>query len=623
MTVRSAEGIWDRVEPLLHAVERPARYANGEWNSRRDPQAGYRVALVYPDTYELGMANQALGILYERLGGLDDVAAERCFVPWKDMADAMREASVPLFTLESAIPVAECDMVGITLPYELTCTNVLEILDLAGIPLRAADRSEGDPLVVGGGPCAYNPEPLAPFFDAILVGEGEEAASEIVAAHRASRERGASREEVVSALSAVPGVYVPSLYAEIRDAAGRFAGVEPSTGAPSVIEKRVVADLDEVPGPRCPIVPYVDVIHDRATVEILRGCTRGCRFCQAGMVYRPVRERSADAIVRDTLTTLACTGYEEVSLTSLSSADHSQIDEVARRLKRRLEGRAVTISLPSSRVDSFGVGLARQIATGRKGTLTFAPEAATQRLRDVINKNVTEEDLLDTVRQVVEEGWRKIKLYFMIGLPSETDEDVIEIGRVIGDVLDTARQAVPARERGGLRVNVSVATFVPKSHTPFQWEPQLNLSEVERRQAILRDSIPRKGVQLSWHGSETSFLEGVIARGGREIADVIERVWRNGGRFAAWTEEFDFQAWMDAFAQEGLDPEILAGEVRGVDEALPWDHISAGLSREFLVRERDRALAGTLTEDCAAGPCSSCGVCDGLGVDVLVRGERR
>ncbi len=377
--------LWSRVEPLLARVERPARYIDSEWGASH-ADGDYRVALVYPDVYEVGMANQALQILYERFGALDGVVAERVYVPWIDMADAMRAAGVPLFTLESCSPVSACDLVGITLPYELTYQNILEALDLAGIALRAAERAETDPLVIGGGPCAFNPEPVAPFFDAILIGDGEDAVADIVAAHRSARSAGLSRAETLRALSRVPGVYVPSLY-EPRFGDGVFSGMDVAEGAPKVVRKRVLSDLDAYRSPICTVVPFMDVVHDRVGVEVLRGCARGCRFCQAGMVYRPVRERTADSIVRDATAALACTGYEDVSLTSLSTADHSQLEEVLRRLSRRLEGTGVTISLPSLRVDAFSVQLARLLGGGKKSGLTFAPEAGTQRLRDVINKN--------------------------------------------------------------------------------------------------------------------------------------------------------------------------------------------------------------------------------------------
>ena len=613
--------LWSQVEPLLAHVERPARYIDSEFGALHRPEAGYRAALLYPDTYELGMANQAIAILYERLNGLEDVAAERVYVPWKDMGDAMRAAGVPLFTLESVTAVRSCDLFGITIPYELTCTNICEALDLAGVPLRAVDRSEADPVVLGGGPCAFNPEPVADFFDAILVGEGEDAIVEIVEAHRAAKARDLSRPDTLRALAQVPGVYVPSLYepASVDRSARPLEG----SGAPLQVVKRVVADLGSHRAPVCPVVPFMDVIHDRANVEVLRGCTRGCRFCQAGMVYRPVRERTADAIVRDALEQLRCTGQEELSLTSLSTTDHSEIEEVLRRLSNALRGRAVSVSLPSLRLDSFGIDMARLVAQGNRGGLTFAPEAGTQRLRDVINKNITEDDLLGTVRVAFDEGWRRLKLYFMIGLPTETDDDVRGIGELVSRVLAIAREVTPPAERGSIRIAVSVSTFVPKAHTPFQWEGQLTLSQVQDRQRVLRETMPRKGVELHWHDSEVSFLEGTLARGGRDLSRVIERVWRSAGGFDAWTEVFSLARWMEAFDGEGIDPVTLASSPRDPDSPLPWDHIFSGVAKPYLALERARALAGTLTPDCSFGECTACGVCPSLGVDVVLAGGSR
>lgn len=612
--------LWPKVEPLLAHVERPSRYVDHEWGARTDLEqdGAYRVTLVYPDTYEVGMANQAVQILYARLGGMSGVAVERAYVPWKDMAARMRENEVPLFTLESCVGVGASDLVGITLPHELAYTNVLEVLDLAGIPLRAATRSENDPIVIGGGPCAHNPEPVAPFFDAILVGDGEDAILEIVATHRALRARGASRGEVLEALSGIEGVYVPERYARAEDGTLRAPD-----GAPARIRRRVLADLGAVPTPVCPVVPYADVVHDRANVEVLRGCSRGCRFCQAGMVYRPVRERSADDIVKDALTTLSCTGYEEVSLSSLSTADHSELEDVLRRLARRLEGTAVSVSVPSLRVDSFTLSLARLLGAGARGGLTFAPEAGSQRLRDVINKNVTEEEILGVTERAFAEGWRRVKLYFMIGLPTESDDDVASIGHLVRRVLETARQVTPAAERGSVRVAVSISTFVPKAHTPFQWEPQITVDEVRRRHAIVRDTMPRKGVELSWHDSDTSFVEAVMARGDRRVADAIEAAWRAGAAFDAWSEEFSLARWQAAFGEAGVDARSIASDAWPVTTPLPWAHIDSGLDEAFLVEERERALAAHTTDDCTFGSCTGCGVCDTLGVDVrIARGVR-
>lgn len=615
--------LWARIEPLLRSVERPARYIDREWGARTSADAEYRVALVYPDTYEIGQSNQALAILYDLFNGLDGVAAERAYLPWLDMSQLMRREAVPLFSLETCTSLSEFDLVGITVPYELTYTNILEVLDLGGIPLRAADREECDPLVIGGGPSVYNAEPFAAFFDAILIGEGEESAPRIVEAHRRSRVAGRTRHETLVDMSRVPGVYVPSLYAAGSDASGLFTGLTPLETAPAVVQKAVVKDLDDFPAPTCGVVPFMDVVHDRLAIEILRGCTRGCRFCQAGMVYRPVRERSADAIVRDVARGLACTGYDEVSLTSLSSTDHSTLEAVLRRLDRRLAGSGISISLPSIRVDSFGVEMARLVSRGKKSGLTLAPEAGTQRLRDVINKNVTEDHLLASVRDAFSSGWRRMKLYFMIGLPTETDDDVRGIGELVGRVLRAARDAAPGGARGSVRLSASVSTFVPKAQTPFQWEAQIPVEEVLRRQQVLRAAMPRKGVDLSWHDAEVSFLEGVLARGGREVADAIETAWRAGAVFDAWTEQFDLGRWLAAFDACGIDPAAIANRERGEGEPLPWAHTSSGVATEYLLQERKRALAGKSTPDCTFGGCTGCDACDELGAEIVLAGGSR
>jgi radical SAM family uncharacterized protein len=615
--------LWPRIERLLSRVERPSRYIDREWGAAHKADAEYRAVLVYPDTYEIGQANQAIAILYSALNGLAGVAGERAYLPWTDMSALMREETIPLFALESCTPVRDFDLVGITLPYELSFSNVLETLDLAGIPLRAADRDEDDAIVIGGGPSAFNPEPVAVFFDAILIGEGEEALAEIVGAHRSAKADGVSRAETLARLAHIPGVYVPSLYAE-RGIDGVFAGVDPLGGAPAVVVKRVVSDFDALEAPNCGIVPFMDVVHDRFGIEVLRGCTRGCRFCQAGMVYRPVRERSADSIVRASIAGLACTGYDEISLTSLSTTDHSQLEEVLRRLSRRLAGSGVSVSLPSLRVDAFGVEMARLVsAGGKKSGLTFAPEAGTQRMRDVVNKNVTEEDLLGSVQRAFEAGWRRVKLYFMIGLPTETDADVAGIGELVNRVLAVAKAATPPNARGSVRVAVSVSTFIPKAHTPFQWESQIPLEEVRRRQALLREAVPRKGVELHWHDSDVSFLEGVMARGGRELANVIETAWRSGARFDAWSECFRLQTWLDALAENELDPLGVAHRERSVVEPLPWDHLSTGVNRGYLLSERQLALGAAVTPDCSFSGCTGCDVCSDLGVEIDLAGAHR
>jgi radical SAM family uncharacterized protein len=603
---------------MLARVERPVRYIDSEWGARHRVDADHRTVLIYPDAYEVGQANQGLAILYEKLNAAPGFAAERAYVPWLDMAREMRAAGMPLFSLESCEPVREFDIIGITLPYELTYANILETLDLADIPLRSAERGETHPLIIGGGPCAYNPEPVAPFFDAILIGEGEDALLEIVQAHRAAQAAGRTRSETLQELATVPGVYVPSLYEM-----GEQGRLEPRGSAPRSVVKRAVSDLATHESPVCGIVPFMDVVHDRLNVEVFRGCTRGCRFCQAGMVYRPVRERAADEIVRSVVAGLECTGCEEVSLTSLSTTDHSQLEEVLRRLTSRLEGTGISVSLPSLRVDAFGVAMARLSSGGRKSGLTFAPEAGTQRLRDVINKNVTEDELLDTVSRAFSAGWRRVKLYFMIGLPSETDEDVAAIGELVARVQHAARSAVPKSDRGSVRIGVSVSTFVPKAHTPFQWQGQVSVDEILRRQEVLRSTMPRKGVDLSYHDAEVSFLEGVMARGGRELADVIEQAWRFGARFDAWSEHFDLGTWLRAFEASGVDPRQVAEKTYEREEPLPWAHISSGVSERYLWREYERACQALTTEDCSFGRCTGCDVCGNLGLDIVLGGESR
>ncbi|NLG10297.1 MAG: TIGR03960 family B12-binding radical SAM protein, partial [Coriobacteriaceae bacterium] len=471
--------MWDRVEPLLRLVERPSRYLNHEYNSARAPEdCDYRVALLYPDIYEIGQANQALAILYQIIRDIEGCAVERSYLPWIDMAMLMRQREIPLFSLENCLPIADFDLLGITLPHELAATNILEALDLAGIPIRSEQRSDDDPLILGGGPGAFNPEPIACFFDAIAIGEGEELIVEVIKTHQHLKAQGANRQQILRALSLIEGIYIPGFYSydQVTN------GLKPqSEGIPSVIRKRLVKDLDAIPVVTCPVVPYVDVAHDRLTVEILRGCTRGCRFCQAGMIYRPVRERKSDTIIDAIATGIACTGFEEVSLISLSSTDHSQIAEILRRANSLLSGTAVSVSLPSQRLDAFGVEMAQLVAGEKKTGLTFAPEAGSQRLRDIINKNVTEDDLFSAVRHAYAAGWRRCKLYFMIGLPGETDDDILGIVNLANAAYLTAKDAVPDEQRGSVRMSVSVAVFVPKPQTPFQWMGQIPLLEIQRR----------------------------------------------------------------------------------------------------------------------------------------------
>ncbi len=621
--------LWPRLEPLLRKTERPSRYIDHEFGAlhatRERIEGCTTFAMVYPDTYELGQPNQAVRILVNAVNAQDDLWAERCFLPAPDFLDLMAEKDIPLFSLESCAPLGEFDVVGITLPHELAATNVLVALDAAGIPLRSADRGQKDPFVIGGGPCAYNAEPYSAFFDCITLGEGEEATVEVLHAIREGRARGASRHDILLSLAGIDGQYVPGLY---RGISAEEAGAARSTvapledGVPSVVEKRVWESFAQSPAWEPCVVPFCDIIHDRLNVEVLRGCSRGCRFCQAGMMYRPVRERSADNIVDSVLTGLAQTGYEEVSLTSLSSTDHSQIREILTRLDHELSGTGVRISLPSQRLDAFGVDMAELVAGAKRGGLTFAPEAGTQRLRDVINKNVTEDDLFGAIDAAFSAGWRRCKLYFMIGLPTETDEDIKGIASLAQRAYDAAKKAVPPDQRGQVRMGVSCALFVPKSQTPFQWDGQIAPEEALRRISLLRNSVKYKAVDVHWHDPSSSFVEAVMSRGGRECCDLVESAFRHGARFDAWTEYFDEDAWRTAAEQCGIDVDAVAQKSWDLDDVLPWQHLSCGVSFSFLRAERRRAQKGQSTPDCTFGTCTACGVCPGLNTDLALQEAR-
>lgn len=610
--------LWPYVQELVAKVERPARYLNHEFGCVYKPEAEFRFAMVYPDTYELGQANQAVRILVNAVNARENLAAERAFLPAPDMIDAMRQANVPLFSIESCAPLSEFDVIGITLPHELCATNVLEVLSLSGIALHAEERTEDDPFVIAGGPCTYNPEPYAPFFDAFLIGEGEESVPETVETIAKLKKSGASRKEILHELSHIPGTYVPSLYEWLSEEEAQTYGfrVRPRfDSVPSIIHKRVWQDFAKSPGWEPCVVPFTEVVHDRLNVEVLRGCARGCRFCQAGMMYRPVRERSADNIVNSVLCGLSQTGYDEVSLTSLSTTDHSQIFDILRRLNKACDGKGVRISIPSQRLDSFGVEAALLVAGQKKGGLTFAPEAGTQRLRDVINKGVTEEDLFGAIDAAFSSGWRGCKLYFMIGLPSETDEDIIGIADLAMRAYDRARAAIDPRQRAAINMSISVALFVPKAQTPFQWDGQISPEEAQRRVNLLRHSTKYRQIRVTWHDPKTSFVEAVMSRGGRECAAWVEEAWKRGARFDAWTELFNEQAWRSASDEVGIDTSFIAQRTFEPGYVLPWSHISTGVSQKYLELERKRAQAGITTPDCTFDKCSGCGACMELGVE--------
>lgn len=609
------EGFLDQILPL---VNKPARYINREWNSvhKDHREVEVKFAFAFPDVYEVGMSHLGLKIIYHELNRRQDTVAERVFAPWGDMEALLREKALPLFALESRSPLAGFDIIGFTLQYEMSYTNILNMLDLAGVPLLAAERGADDPLVVGGGPCAFNPEPLAGFFDALVLGEGEEVVHELVDVFKAWKRTGRpeGRDGLLERLASVPGIYVPSFYRVDYLPDGRVGKVTPlRPGVPPTVRRRVVKDLDKLDFPTRLVVPFMDVVHDRVMLEVFRGCTRGCRFCQAGMIYRPVRERSPEEILRLAEDSLRHTGYREISLASLSTADYSCIEDTVEKLVDRYGREGVGVSLPSLRVDSFSVRLAEQVQRVRKTGLTFAPEAGSERLRRVINKGVTEDDLLNTVRQAFSTGWEAVKLYFMIGLPTEDYGDLDGIAELVGKVLAAGREA-----RGGkrVRVTVSASSFVPKPHTPFQWEPQLPVQELRARQDYLRRRLNRPGVVFDWHDSQLSFLEAVFSRGDRRLGAVLLEAWRLGCKFDAWSEEFRFYRWEEAFARTGLDPAFYANRRREPDEVFPWDHLDSGVTREFLEEEYRRALAGEGTPDCRMDYCTMCGACPGLGVRV-------
>ncbi|MFB3883039.1 MAG: TIGR03960 family B12-binding radical SAM protein [Armatimonadota bacterium] len=575
---------------VLSRVVKPARYTDGEWNAvHKDPRSvRARAALIYPDVYEVGMSHLGLQILYHVLNSHPDFLAERAFAPWPDMESELRSRALPLTSLESQTPLREFDLVGITLPYELTYTNVLNVLDLGGVPVRAADRRDDDPIVVGGGPGAVNPEPMAEFFDAILIGEGEEAIIEIAEAAAEP-----NRAEALDRLAQVPGVYVPSRYEAVFDGVGPRGAVvprdRPGQGCPSHIERRIVDDLDAAPFPTRQIVPFLDTVHSRVTLEIMRGCARGCRFCQAGATYRPRRMRSVQTLLRQAEEAVAATGYDEISLLAFTSVDHRQIKELAAKLVERFGPRGIGVALPSLRADAFSVELANTIQRVRKTGLTFAPEAASDRLRRVIRKDLTEDDLFAAAQAAFASGWTRLKLYFMVGLPTETDADVAAVGELVHRLAAFARSSLGGKQ-GRLQLGVSVGAFVPKPHTPFQWMPQEPMDGLVQKLGILQQSLRGRHVKLSWTEPATSALEAAIARGDRRVGAVIEAAWRAGARFDSWGEHFDPSRWQQAFERQGLRLEDYVNASLDYGDRLAWDHVSCGVEKEALRAEAESAL---------------------------------
>lgn len=616
------------LEPLLARVATPVQYVGGEINSRLSPWAEIEVhwVLCYPDAYSVGQPNQGLAVLYEVINELDWASAERSFAVWPDLASLMRGSGLRQFTLESHRPIAGYDLIGFSLSTELDFTNLLEIIDLAGLPLHSADRGEDAPLVVVGGHCAFNPEPIAEFVDVVVLGDGEQATIALSEQVRDWRREGCpgGRTGLLESLARRGDFYVPRFYDVSYGPDHRIERITANLpGLPTSVRRWVLTELDDWPYPKAPVVPLAETVHERYSVEIFRGCTRGCRFCQAGMITRPVRERSVDTIDRMVDRGLSATGLEEVSLLSLSSADHSEIEPLAHGLAEHFDGTNVSLSIPSTRVDAFNVDLARELSrNGRRSGLTIAPEAGTDRLRAVINKNVSEQDLMTTVSAAFGQGWRSVKMYFMCGLPTETDDDVLAIAELARRVVLTGRRISGTRD---IHCTVSIGGFVPKSDTPFQWAGQASAETVDHRIALLREAVRqdpkyRRAISVRYSDGQPGVVEGLLARGDRRVARVVEAVWRAGGHFDAWSEYFDYQRWMDCAQRElgalGIDVDWYTTRERGELEVLPWDHLDAGLDRGWLWEEYQSALRAVQLDDCRWDECSDCGVCPHFGVDI-------
>ncbi|MBQ1187237.1 MAG: TIGR03960 family B12-binding radical SAM protein [Clostridia bacterium] len=604
-------------EKHLLNVQKPGRYVGGELNSvvKDKNDVDVRFAFCFPDTYEIGMSHLGMKILYSQFNARNDIWCERVFAPWIDAEKVMVENNIPLYALESHDPIKDFDFVGFTLQYELSYSNVLNMLKLAGIPLKTSDRKNWDtPVVVAGGPCACNPEPLADFIDIFFLGEGEEVDLEVIDLYKESRKNGISKAEFLKLAAQIEGVYVPSLYTVSYNEDGTVASVNAEDGVPSVIKKRIIKDLNTSFYPEKFVVPYVEIVHDRAVQEIFRGCIRGCRFCQAGYIYRPVREKSADVANKQANSLCETCGYEEVSLNSLSTSDYREIEDLLEQMLKWSEQSNISIALPSLRIDNFPKELLEKVQSVRKSSLTFAPEAGTQRLRDVINKNITEDEIISTCKMAFESGYTAVKLYFMLGLPTETNEDLEGMAKLAQKVVDLY-YSNPARKKGKpVNVSISVATFVPKPFTPFEFEPQVTLDEIVKKQEHLLSSVTSKKISVSYHQSNISFLEGVFARGDRRLGAVLEKALEKGVKFDGWDECFKFDEWLNAFEECGIDATFYSSRKREYDEIMPWDHLDYGVTKKFLISENKLAHSEVTTKNCRE-QCAGCGAtCFGEGV---------
>jgi radical SAM family uncharacterized protein len=605
---------------ILPKVTKPSQYIGNEWNIvKKDwDKCQVKTAFLFPDVYEVGMSHLGLRILYHIVNQRPEFLMERAFAPMVDMEELMRKNQITLFSLESYRPLKEFDILGFTLQYEMSYTNILNMLDLAGLPLRAAERGNQLPLIIAGGPCAFNPEPLADFIDLFVLGEGEEVILELLTLYQTIKRENNNfhKENFLKEAAQIPGIYVPKFYrpAYLEDGTIReVRGVLPNV--PETVYKRVVENFSEAEFPKETLVPNTEAIHDRVMLEVLRGCTRGCRFCQAGVLYRPVRERNMDKLIAQAEELVKSTGYDEIALTSLSSLDYTCIEPLIKELMHRFKEKKIGVSLPSLRVDAFSVGLAQEVQQVRKSGLTFAPEAGTQRLRDVINKGVTEENIMETVTAAFSQGWTSIKLYFMIGLPTETYEDLDGIVDLASKILEAGRKNKPKGVKKPISITVSASSFVPKAHTAFQWEGQEERSSLRDKQIYLKEKFRKmKQLTFNYHDVEVSFLEAAFARGDRRLCDVLEKAWALGCKFDGWSEHFKYNLWMEAFSSFGLEPEFFANRNFGLDEVLPWEHLSSGVSKKWLLKEYQRAMEGKLTLDCRRNPCHSCGVCPELGI---------